>query len=91
MNGRVQLNTHYLVLSRRDLGFSQEKLANYCRSKNILISLASIKRAETGKPVLYRTAGEFAKLYNVTINEIIIQICLVTTYKDLSDKMIKSC
>lgn len=67
MDGRIVLNTTYLKKLRRINGLSQEKLANACCDKLIHVSISTIKRAEIGKPVLYRTAAELAKFYQVSL------------------------
>jgi urea transport system substrate-binding protein len=46
---------------------SQEELADDLRKKCFQVSIASIKRAETGKPILCRIAGELARYYGVDI------------------------
>ncbi len=70
MDGRIKLNSLSLKKLRKLNGLSQEKLAELCRRKRLSISISSIKRAETGKWVLYRTAGALALFYQVTIDEL---------------------
>jgi transcriptional regulator with XRE-family HTH domain len=71
MDGRIHLNTNQLKKLRKYKGYSQEKLAFECSEHYIQISLATIKRAETGKSVLYRTAASLAQFYQISIEELI--------------------
>lgn len=52
---------------RKGQGLSQEELARVCFDQRLCVSIASIKRAETGKPVLYRTARHLAEVYRVDV------------------------
>ena len=70
-NGRIVLNTQKLKLLRERRGLSQEKMADVCQSRKIRISLSSIKRAETGNPMLYRIAAEFAKFHQTHIDDLL--------------------
>lgn len=72
-DGRVYLNTSALKKFRRQLGMSQMGLADYSVSIKQPISIASIKRAELGKPVIYRTALQLAKLFKVNVSELVIE------------------
>lgn len=56
---------------RKTQGFSQETLADACLDRRLCVSVASIKRAETGKPVLYRTARHLASMFGVDIDALI--------------------
>jgi hypothetical protein len=51
--------------------WSQATLADICFEQGIRISLSSIKRAEAGKKVLYRTALEFSKIYKVPVTQLL--------------------
>lgn len=64
-DGRVRLDACHLKRLRHDLGISQETLSELCLRSRLSLSLASIKRAETGKPVLYRTARHLAEFFGV--------------------------
>jgi transcriptional regulator with XRE-family HTH domain len=66
-DGKITLSPAKLKTLRRACGLSQESLAQRCFEKRLSISIASIKRAETGKPVLYRTARHMAQLYQVDL------------------------
>jgi hypothetical protein len=50
---------------------SQEDMANLFEVLNIRISIATIKRAETGHPVLYRIALEFARFFGVPVEALL--------------------
>ena len=90
-SGRVYLNTSILKKHRRKLGFSQLGLAEYSFSIRQPISIASIKRAELGKPVIYRTAQQLAKLFDDKIESLVLDTLKVTsgdkraTQRDKSD------
>ncbi len=71
-NGRVFLNSDTLKKNRMFLGLSQMSLAEYACAAGQPISIASIKRAELGRPVLFKTARQFAMLFNTDISEIVI-------------------
>lgn len=65
--GRVALTLRPEVL--RFLRFqklmSQQDIADDCWRRNIRLSIATIKRAEVGRSVSFRTALAFAKCYDV--------------------------
>jgi hypothetical protein len=71
LNGRVFLNILELKKNRRKMGLSQMGFADYSSSIREPVSVASIKRAELGHPVIYRTALRFSKLFNVPVKELI--------------------
>lgn len=64
-DGRLRLDRERLKQHRKRLGLSQEALAEYCFDRRLCVSIASIKRAESGKAVLYRTARHLAEIYEV--------------------------
>jgi tetratricopeptide (TPR) repeat protein/transcriptional regulator with XRE-family HTH domain len=70
-DGRVLLDPGVLKGLRKTQGFSQETLADACLDRRLCVSVASIKRAETGKPVLYRTARHLASMFGVEIDALI--------------------
>lgn len=72
MNKYVCLNGSKLKQLRQDLGLSQEQASWHCREEGIRLSIATIKRAELGKSILYRTAKEFSRLFNVCMEELIL-------------------
>lgn len=71
-DGKVVLNTVILKQLRRQYGLSQERFYQQCIDKKVRISLATIKRAETGKKVNYRTAHELARFYELNLNDILL-------------------
>jgi len=66
--GRMHLNTKLLKHLRQERCWSQEALANRCFARGLRVSLSSVKRAEIGKKVLYRTALDLANIYQVPVN-----------------------
>lgn len=65
VDGRVVLDAGLLKHLRKARGISQEALAELCFNRHLCVSIASIKRAETGKPVLYRTARHLALIFEI--------------------------
>jgi len=70
-DGRVLLDASLLKKLRKARGLSQEALAELCFHQQLCVSIASIKRAETGKVVLYRTARHLAQVYEVTLESLV--------------------
>lgn len=66
-DGKIALDPETLKRLRKQLGFSQEALAEHCFDQRLCVSIASIKRAETGKSVLYRTARHLAQVFAVEL------------------------
>ncbi|MCG6658009.1 AAA family ATPase [Halomonas campisalis] len=66
-DGRLRLDRQRLKHHRKQLGLSQEALAEHCFDRRLCVSIASIKRAESGRPVLYRTARHLAEIYGVEV------------------------
>lgn len=69
--GRVFLVSDVLKGLRNEKLQSQEEMAFACSDQKIRVSIASIKRAETGKPVIYRVARELARYFNVPVQHLI--------------------
>ncbi|MGR4068630.1 helix-turn-helix domain-containing protein [Billgrantia sp. C5P2] len=69
-DGRLRLDRERLKQHRKRLGLSQEALAEYCFDRRLCVSIASIKRTESGKTVLYRTARHLAEIYEVEVEEL---------------------
>lgn len=69
-DGRLTLDRDGLKRHRQRLGLSQEALAQHCFDRRLCVSIASIKRAESGRPVLYRTARHLAEVYGVPVAEL---------------------
>ena len=56
---------------RLERGFSQEALCNDFYTQNVQVSLATIKRAESGKPVSARVAKAVADYFSVNLKTIV--------------------
>lgn len=69
--GRVFLVSEILKDLRSQKLQSQEEMAFACSDQKIRVSIASIKRAETGKPVIYRVARELARYFEVPVQTLI--------------------
>lgn len=69
--GRVILDSVRLKQHRQRLGLSQEALTQHCVDRHHWLSIASIKRAESGRPVLYRTARHLASVYEVEVADLL--------------------
>jgi DNA-binding XRE family transcriptional regulator len=69
--GRVFMVGEVLKDLRAERLQSQEDMANACSDGKFRVSIATIKRAETGKPVVYRVARELARYFNVPVNKIV--------------------
>jgi transcriptional regulator with XRE-family HTH domain/tetratricopeptide (TPR) repeat protein len=72
-DGRILLDATLLKQLRKRRGLSQEALAELCFSQQLCVSIASIKRAETGNVVLYRTARHLAQVYGVPLQQLLGQ------------------
>ncbi|NVZ53124.1 AAA family ATPase [Pseudomonas sp. B6002] len=70
-DGRVLLDAGLLKGLRKQRGLSQETLAEACLNLHLCVSIASIKRAETGKPVLYRTARHLATAFQIDVEALL--------------------
>lgn len=64
-DGKVVLCRSKLKQLRQQKGLSQEKLAEQCAARGLRVSMPSIKRAETSRQILYRTASELARFFEV--------------------------
>lgn len=69
--GAVLLNADVLRQLRELRMLSQEEMANLFEVRNIRISIATIKRAETWHPVRYRIAREFARFFGVPVETLL--------------------
>jgi len=69
--GRVALDRNVLQHLRRKKGFSQELVALLCAEQHLCVSIASIKRAELGRNILYRTARNIAQFFEVELDSLI--------------------
>lgn len=71
-DAQLLIDSQRLKQLRRENGLSQEALAEACEKKHLRVSIATIKRAETNKPVSYRTLNNIAQFFNVTTKELAI-------------------
>jgi DNA-binding XRE family transcriptional regulator len=69
--GRVFLVTDVLKDLRNERMQSQEEMANACLDGRFRVSIATIKRAETGRAVVYRVARELARYFDVPVWKIV--------------------
>ena len=72
-DGRVQLNAKTLKNLRAEHGLSQETLAERCTDANCFVSISTIKRAESGKNVLYRSVQTLAAFFNVSVEHLLTE------------------
>lgn len=70
-DGRILLDAALLKRLRKARGLSQEALAELCFNQQLAVSIASIKRAETGNVVLYRTARHLAEIFDIPLERLI--------------------
>lgn len=69
--GRVLVNKEVLQRLRRKNGWSQSMLVDEAAKKSLRISLATIKRAEMGSFVSFRTALSIAQLFNIDLPDLV--------------------
>lgn len=69
--GRVRLDNALLRHLRQLRLQSQQDLADDCWRRNIRVSIATIKRAESGHAVRYRIAHELARCFDVPVMQIV--------------------
>lgn len=69
--GRVFLVTEVLKDLRTERLQSQEEMAHACSDGKFRVSIATIKRAETGRAVVFRVARELARYFGVPVRHII--------------------
>jgi DNA-binding XRE family transcriptional regulator len=84
--GRVFLVKDVLKSLRNERLQTQEEMAEACREGRFRISIASIKRAEIGRPVLFRVARELARYFGVPV-ERIVKMRAVTVAEYLQETM----
>ncbi|KIH81346.1 ATP-binding protein [Pseudomonas batumici] len=87
-DGRVLLDAGLLKGLRKQRGLSQETLAEACLNRHLCVSVASIKRAETGKAVLYRTARHLATAFEVDVGALLghaVTTALVEIEQSIAD------
>lgn len=69
--GKVALDDRELRRLRHERLLSQQDLADECWKRNIRVSLATIKRAESGRFVRFRIARELARCFEVPVEQIL--------------------
>lgn len=65
--GQVMLDSTLLRHLRQTRLMSQQDLANDCWRRNIQVSIATIKRAESGRAVRFRIARELARCFDIPV------------------------
>jgi hypothetical protein len=76
--GRVRLKADVLKSYRYQLGLSQEAFAQACIERHLCVSIASVKRAETGRPLLLRTARHLAEFHGLDLYSLLVDACRVS-------------
>jgi DNA-binding XRE family transcriptional regulator len=69
--GRIMLDSALLRHLRQSRLLSQQDLADECWRRNIRVSIATIKRAESGHAVRFRIARELARCFDVPVMQIL--------------------
>jgi hypothetical protein len=69
--GQVVLSKSTLCRLREARCMSQEELVHDFERRNIRVSIATIKRAETGHAVRYRIVRELARYYGVSFDDLL--------------------
>lgn len=69
--GQVVLDNLLLRRLRQSRLLSQQDLADDCWRRNIRVSIATIKRAESGRAVRFRIAHELARCFDVPVMRIV--------------------
>ncbi len=69
--GSVWLNGDTLCQLREAKCMSQEELVHDFERRNIRVSIATIKRAETGHAVRYRIVRELARYFGVSFDDLL--------------------
>ena len=70
--GRIRLDYNKLKALRKKMCLSRAMLAQRRLNTGGYISESTIKRAEAGKKILYRTANEIASVLEVDVRELLI-------------------
>ena len=69
--GRVKLDNGLLRQLRQTRLMSQQDLADDCWRRNIQVSIATIKRAESGRAVRFRIARALARCFDVPVLQLL--------------------
>jgi hypothetical protein len=70
--GSVLLRSEVLRFLRLQKLLSQQDMADDCLRRRFRLSIATIKRAEGGEAVRYRTAREFARYFGVPVEYLLL-------------------
>lgn len=70
--GRVLLRPEVLRFLRHQKLLSQQDMADDSWRRNIRLSIATIKRAELGDAVRFRTAHQFARFFDVPVEYLLL-------------------
>ena len=68
--GKILLDSTQLRHLRQSRLLSQQDLADDCWRRNIRVSIATIKRAESGRAVRFRVARELARCFDVPVMQL---------------------
>lgn len=71
--GRILLNANTLRRLRHGRMLSQQDMADDCWRRNFRVSIATIKRAESGHAVRFRIARELARYFDVPVTDLVVQ------------------
>jgi hypothetical protein len=74
LKGRVLVKKEILQRLRREKGWSQSMMVDEAGKKSLRISLATIKRAEMGHLVSFRTALSISQLFNMELTDIVSNV-----------------
>lgn len=85
MNRYVTLNKDVLVRLRQNKALSQDGLSYACQKRGLPLSIATIKRAEAGKAILYRSAKSFAEYFACKLSELKVGGMIEDAEKDFVD------
>ncbi len=69
--GRVRLDNQLLRHLRQTRLMSQQDLADDCWRRNIQVSIATIKRAESGRAVRFRIARALARCFDIPVLQLL--------------------
>ncbi len=71
MSRYIKMNQLKIKQLRQERGLSQERASWECLNQGLRISEATIKRAEAGRKIMYRTAYDFAQFFQKPLMELI--------------------
>jgi DNA-binding XRE family transcriptional regulator len=71
-HGSITLDGNELRRLRHSRLMSQQELADHCERRHVRVSIATIKRAESGARVRFRVARELARCFEVPVLQIVL-------------------